>query len=490
MRSEGCHLKASLLDYLLILVTAVVLQGLGTVAVAVPRSKCYALDNSSRIVDFSSWIGLPFEYEDKDSDLVVRFCKDVERRSQMGYVDFGRFDGFNGFVAGSGHVDFVQGFYNGDLLKCEDSYDKRGRTAQVNIICGNCSNGQCKDRLRVCLLVGTGTADCLVIILDAMFFSFTAYFNINRPCLRAFVELAIPCEKPGPRVFEGFTVGFNPRSSEIVYNGMTQIGFQRSHHEFRTEQINVALYISAIASVSTLVRKPSFKVSPEKGLNVKLSGSGATGSPPTTLSPTVLIVDWRCEKAHSMPFGVNITIPIEGYEPVQFFLTKMCVRNAFFYERAIREGDLRQKICWASGGNDCSAKHQQKLALLQFELITSEYRQDQGGDSARGWATFGVISCMYEIPTQFLSLKFIVASTLFCCGGFIYKTRVEQVHGIDALPGMTILSACLETVSGAGQSYSRAEDLNGGFRNEASWEHHPAAAQGTRTTSERKYGSI
>ncbi|KAH9711248.1 G-protein coupled receptor [Citrus sinensis] len=452
MRSEGCHLKASLLDYLLILVTAVVLQGLGTVAVAVPRSKCYALDNSSRIVDFSSWIGLPFEYEDKDSDLVIRFCKDVERRSQMGYVDFGRFDGFNGFVAGSGHVDFVQGFYNGDLLKCEDSYDKRGRTAQVNIICGNCSNGQCKGL--------------------------------------AFVELAIPCEKPGPRVFEGFTVGFNPRSSEIVYNGMTQIGFEMSHHEFRTEQINVALYISAIASVSTLVRKPSFKVSPEKGLNVKLSGSGATGSPPTTLSPTVLIVDWRCEKAHSMPFEVNITIPIEGYEPVQFFLTKMCVRNAFFYERAIREGDLRQKICWASGGNDCSAKHQQKLALLQFELITTEYRQDQGGDSARGWATFGVISCMYEIPTQFLSLKFIVASALFCCGGFIYKTRVERVHGIDALPGMTILSACLETVSGAGQSYPRAEDLNGGFTNEASWEHHPAAAQGTRTTSERKYGSI
>ncbi|KAH9711251.1 G-protein coupled receptor [Citrus sinensis] len=392
MRSEGCHLKASLLDYLLILVTAVVLQGLGTVAVAVPRSKCYALDNSSRIVDF-------------DSDLVIRFCKDVERRSQMGYVDFGRFDGFNGFVAGSGHVDFVQGFYNGDLLKCEDSYDKRGRTAQVNIICGNCSNGQCKGL--------------------------------------AFVELAIPCEKPGPRVFEGFTVGFNPRSSEIVYNGMTQIGFEMSHHEFRTEQINVALYISAIASVSTLVRKPSFKVSPEKGLNVKLSGSGATGSPPTTLSPTVLIVDWRCEKAHSMPFEVNITIPIEGYEPVQFFLTKMC-----------------------------------------------EYRQDQGGDSARGWATFGVISCMYEIPTQFLSLKFIVASALFCCGGFIYKTRVERVHGIDALPGMTILSACLETVSGAGQSYPRAEDLNGGFTNEASWEHHPAAAQGTRTTSERKYGSI
>lgn len=102
-----------------------------------------------------------------------------------------------------------------------------------------------------------------------------------------------------------------------------------------------------------------FQVSPEKGLNVKLSGSGATGSPPTTLSPTVLIVDWRCmihclqgywyffvfyllnlnfhflsfsgEKSHSMPFEVNITIPIEGYEPVQFFLTKMCGKFISFH---------------------------------------------------------------------------------------------------------------------------------------------------------------
>ena len=30
------------------------------------------------------------------------------------------------------------------------------------------------------------------------------------------VELAIPCEKPGSRVFEGFTVGFHPRTWEIV----------------------------------------------------------------------------------------------------------------------------------------------------------------------------------------------------------------------------------------------------------------------------------
>ena len=35
-------------------------------------------------------------------------------------------------------------------------------------------------------------------------------------CVRVLVELAIPCERPGPRVFEGFTIGFHPRSWEIV----------------------------------------------------------------------------------------------------------------------------------------------------------------------------------------------------------------------------------------------------------------------------------
>ncbi|PRQ50709.1 hypothetical protein RchiOBHm_Chr2g0136281 [Rosa chinensis] len=44
-------------------------------------------------------------------------------------------------------------------------------------------------------------------------------------------------------------------------------------------------------------------------------------------------------------------------------------------------------------------------------------------------------------------IRFIVSSTLFCCGGFIYKTQVMGKRGIDALPGMTIVSAYLETVS-------------------------------------------
>ena len=35
---------------------------------------------------------------------------------------------------------------------------------------------------------------------------------------RVLVELAIPCGKRGPRVFKGFTVGFHPRSWEVVWN--------------------------------------------------------------------------------------------------------------------------------------------------------------------------------------------------------------------------------------------------------------------------------
>ena len=95
-----------------------------------------------------------------------------------------------------------------------------------------------------------------------------------------------------------------------------------SFYSFRTEQVHVALYMTAIASISNLVQKPigtllllfqlvgslllfnifayiwylfcCLQVLPEDGLEVLLSGSGATGKPPITLSPTVLIVDWTC----------------------------------------------------------------------------------------------------------------------------------------------------------------------------------------------------
>ncbi|WJX88564.1 hypothetical protein P8452_70638 [Trifolium repens] len=45
-------------------------------SISMPSSNCYAFNNSSRIVDFSSWFGYPFEYDEKQgSDLVVRFVK-------------------------------------------------------------------------------------------------------------------------------------------------------------------------------------------------------------------------------------------------------------------------------------------------------------------------------------------------------------------------------------------------------------------------------
>jgi hypothetical protein len=255
---------------------------IGAASVPVPDSNCYALDNSSRLVDFSSWIGHPFEYDGKEFDLVVRFCKDVETRGQAGYVDFGRFDPLSYFVSSSENFDFVQGFYHGDLSNCEQSYDKLGRTAQVNIICGNCSDGRCKGGLG-CICSVTQDSTC-----------------------RVTVDLAIPCEKPGPRVFKGFTVGLHPRSWEIIYNGMTQFGFDKPRREFsfKTEQTHLTLYMTAIASLSTLVGKPIIKVSPENGLDVKIAGSSLTGNHPTTLSPSTLVLDWNCNNSCYLTFCI------------------------------------------------------------------------------------------------------------------------------------------------------------------------------------------
>ncbi|PWA63284.1 hypothetical protein CTI12_AA354140 [Artemisia annua] len=340
----------------------------------------------------SQWLGHPFEYDGVGTDYAIRFCKDVESRAQQGYVGFGRFDGFNYFVAGSGRYDFVQEFYNGDLQHCETSHDKRGRTAQLNIICGDCPNGRCKSGLD-CVCNVTSESDCRVI-----------------------VELAIACEKSGQRVFEGFTVGFHPRSWEVVYNGMTQYGYEKAYkdYSFDTDQSQVSLYMTAIASVSKLVQKPSVTVSPETGLEVTLSGSGADGSPPTTLSPTLLDINWRCETARDSPYEVQLTIPVEGYDPIQFSLTKMCDSWSF-------------RHC-------CAA------------------------------------------VVLFTKLK--------------YKNRLGW-HGIDALPGMTILSACLETVSGVGggSGYMRPDDLNNAYASQATWTREPASTPGSSRTSERRYGT-
>lgn len=379
-------------------------------SVVVPYSNCYALDNNSRLLDFTDWIGHVLTHEGKDGDLVVRFCKDVEFRSQMGYIDFGRFETSKYFVAGSGSIDFIQGFYNGDLTNCEHTFDKLGRTAQVNIICGSCLSGGCKGEFGCICNKTYDSSKCRVI-----------------------VEIAIPCAKHESRVFEGFTVGFHPRTWEVVYNGLTQIGFEKLHHEFSfgTDQLQVPLYLTAISSLAGLVGKPSYKVYPDEGLEIGLSGSAASGVAPTTLSPSVLLLNWRCERIHDSPYEIYISIPVEGYDPIEFTLTKFC-----------------------------------------------GYTQEREGDSLRGWATFGVISCVL-----------IVLSVVSCCGGFIYKTRVEHQRGLYALPGMTILSACLEAVSGTGAD-RLGNDSNGNSVSQASWQRVSTTSQGTQRTSERRYGSI
>ncbi|KAI4326383.1 hypothetical protein MLD38_031705 [Melastoma candidum] len=359
-------------------------------AVVTPSTNCYVIDNSSHLVDFSSWVGHTIEFQGKEADLVVRFCKDVETRSQGGYVDFGWFDKLNYFVPSPGRVDYIQKFYNGDLVNCETTYDKLGRTAQVNILCGSCLHGRCKGKLG-CICNVTYESTCRVL-----------------------VELAIPCERQGPRVFQGFTVGFHPRSWEIVYNGMTQPGFEKSNHDFSftTEQTHITLYMTAAAHLSSFVKKPAVKVSPDEGLDIKLSGTGMTGKIPTTLSPTTLILDWRCNVPRKTPYEVEITIPVDGYEPIQFTLSKMC-----------------------------------------------EHGQGADGDTIRGWAVFGILSCLC-----------LVSSFLLCIGGFIYKTRVERQRGLDALPGITVLTACLEKVSGGSAGYTRPEDFNSAFASQVSWE--------------------
>nr|GMD49131.1 uncharacterized protein LOC109172712 [Ipomoea batatas]GMD53353.1 uncharacterized protein LOC109172712 [Ipomoea batatas] len=284
---------------LITIVAAVLFEALGVASVVVPSTGCYVLDNSSYIYDFVSF----------GTDMVLRFCKDVQARSQGGYLDFGRYDKFNYFVAGSGQVNFIQ----------------------VDIICGDCPNGQCK-----------GGLGCICSIS-------------NESSCRTIVELAIPCDKPGKRVFEGFTVGFHPRKWEIVYNGMTQLGFEKVYKEFSfsTEQTQVDLYMTAVASLSSLVQKPVTKVKQLLTRHMKLT----------------------------LPFQWKAMIPFN--------------------------------------------------------------------------------------------------SPLLKCA-----------HGLDALPGMAYLSACLETLGGVSHSYTQPEDTNRSFENQASWEQNSDSSQGTWRTTERTYGSI
>ncbi|PKU68091.1 hypothetical protein MA16_Dca025152 [Dendrobium catenatum] len=569
----------------------------------------------------------------QDGDLVVRFCKDVEFRSQMGYIDFGRFGISNYFVAGSGSIDFIQASKRwiaeqedhivlrldqsqldrsdstpdgsesgGTRLKMQrsgswntcdisTSYHIAGELSIRWSNCRESTSGLARSVFRVerqhhallhavwnltltpfppnptfntlrfslpkcaqstwsflsrevqqwrllssspersCLLpksffrIITAVQDSLdqqdscpehswlLSKVPSMTKLAATFQNLQGCCpktsRRVIVEIAIPCAKRESRVFEGFTVGFHPRSWEIVYNGLTQIGFEKPHPEFRYEifylsisyqriytaavlcslsfsagelgniilgrlglpsdtpaqgptqhfywrqkqsapsqnfrpmgllanssrsdritcklkyflsnwyqskswdrwravfgefqrfgtgQSQVPLYLTAISSVASLVGKPSYKVSPKEGLEIRLSGSAASGVAPTTLSPSVLLVNWRCERIHDSPYKIYISIPVDGYDPIEFTLTKFCA------------------VCLHVAWSLCLA-----------------------------WDDYSI-------------------SLLGCC-------------------------ELLIAVSGPGAHRLR-DDSNGNSVTQASWERVSTTAEGTRRTNERRYGSI
>jgi len=137
---------------IVVLLAATYMHVPGTAIIVVPSSNCYTFDNESRLIDFTHLVGKEYEYNEQGSeppDLVVEFCKDVQRRSQKGYIEFGRFVSSRSFLLGSGPTDYIQKFHDGDLVHCETTFEKMGRTAQVNIICGHCSNNACRGLLPV-----------------------------------------------------------------------------------------------------------------------------------------------------------------------------------------------------------------------------------------------------------------------------------------------------------------------------------------------------
>ncbi|KAF5758066.1 hypothetical protein HanXRQr2_Chr16g0725091 [Helianthus annuus] len=174
-------------------------------------------------------------------------------------------------------------------------------------------------------------------------------------------ELGCVCNKPGSCVFEGFTVGYHPRSWEIVYNGMTQYGDEKAYKDYRSCPlsmlniwtdifynpyiINIIITFHVFFSrkslplfIAALIRtRVVFLLRPVWGL--------------LCLAPRHQGVHRQLrlqrQTARDDPYEVQLTIPVEGYDPIQFSLTKMC-----------------------------------------------ESKQNEAGTSSKGWALFGIFSCM------------------------------------------------------------------------------------------------
>ncbi|KAG0567331.1 hypothetical protein M758_7G151200 [Ceratodon purpureus] len=286
-----------LLFAVLVLASAYVAASVGT-----PRSDCYSLDKDGYLYDLTDLKGKAFNYSEQDgSTYIVRLCKDVQVKTSQYTENLGRFTPAQSSALGS--RSFVQEYRYGDLRGCEDAgYDSSGRSTTVSILCDGCPplKNACEDP-DGCVCIVKPEAKCLTSII----------LGLNR-------------KNRGPRVVNGFTVGFNPRGREVVDNGITQWGYDDSYSDYSFTS-RVVLYLSAESSLAGKIGKPEFSVFPEKGLNVRLLGTATNGDAPTTvLSPAVLEIDWQCVKKARMPYLVNVTIPVTEYDPIVFTLGKQC----------------------------------------------------------------------------------------------------------------------------------------------------------------------
>ncbi|MFS7898402.1 hypothetical protein Hanom_Chr15g01374161 [Helianthus anomalus] len=184
------------------------------------------------------------------------------------------------------------------------------------------------------------------------------------------LNLQFSCEKPGSRVFEGFTVGYHPRSWEIAYKDYRSCPLSKLN--IWTNICYNPYLINIIVTFHVLSRKslPLFIAALIRTRLVFLLRAvwRLLCLAPRQQGVHRQLCLQRCQTARDGPYEVQLTILVEGYDPIQFSLTKMC-----------------------------------------------EYKQNEAGTSSKGWALFGIFSCI-----------FFVISTLFCCGGFIYKTQVQR----------------------------------------------------------------
>lgn len=346
------------------------------------QSECYTLDRGGYLYDFTDLRGKEFQYVDQDGTYIVRFCKDVQFKSGKSIVNYGRFSPLHSSARDASNA-LLQEYRYGDLQGCEnESYDNIGRGSMVSITCDPCPNSSpCQDPDGCICFVKANPSKCLTTMI-----------------------LGLNCKNRGPRIYSGVTVGFSPRGKEVVDNGLTQWGYDTANpdYSFVTQHSRVVLYLSAQSTLASKIGKPDFKVFPDKGLKVQLSGTASNGvTGPTVMSPTILEVNWQCEKKASTPFSVNVTIPVGGSsDAIVFTLGKHC-----------------------------------------------DFENDLERSGSSGWATFG-----------FLVFILIVGLTMFCCAGFLYRTRIEDKHGVEALPGFTTVTTFIESTRHSG-GYAPADDI-------------------------------